>query len=275
MSYADVNGLSLYYEEHGDGEPLILLHGAFGTGEMFGPVLSELARNRRVITADLQGHGRTADIGRPLRFETMADDIAGLIGHLGLAQADVMGYSLGAGVAMRLAIQHPELVRRLIIVSQPCERDGCYPEVLAAFEHMGRQLAEPFMRTPLYQVYSRVAPNIEDFPVLLDKVGDALRQDYDWSAEIGSITAPVMLVYGDADSVIPAHIVEFYALLGGGLKDANWDGSARPASRLAILPGRIHTDISTAPELAAAVIPFLDAQTLVPPGPGAVPGPGS
>jgi pimeloyl-ACP methyl ester carboxylesterase len=265
MSYADVNDLSVYYEEHGDGDPLILLHGAFGCGELFGPVLPELAKNRRVITVDLQGHGRTADIDRPLRAETLADDVAGVIRHLGLAQADVMGFSLGAGVALRVAIQHPGLVRRLVIVSQPARRNGWYPEILVAFEQMGRHLADSFRQTQMYEVYCRVAPDAGNFPVLLDKVGDAVRQDYDWSAEIPAITAPVMLVYGDADSVLPAHIVEFYALLGGGLKDASWDGSARAAARLAILPDRIHTDISTAPELAAAVIPFLDATTLIPP----------
>jgi len=273
MSYLDVNGLSLYYEEHGDGPgtPLILLHGGFGTGDMFGPVLTELAQGRRVITADLQGHGRTADIARPLRFETMADDIAGLIAHLGPARADVMGYSLGGGTALRVAIQHPDLVRRLVIVSQAHKRDAWYPEVRANFDQMGRQLAGMFMQSPIYTAYEKVAPRVEDFPVLMDKVGELTRQDYDWSADVAGITAPAMLVFGDADSVSPAHIAEFYALLGGGQRDGNWDGSARPAARLAVLPSRIHTDMFAAPELAAAVISFLDTTTLVPP-PAGMPG---
>ncbi len=269
MSYADVNGLSLYYEEHGDGDsastPLVLLHGGLGTGDMFGPVLTELTKHRRVITPDLQGHGRTADVGRPLRFETMADDIAGLITHLGLRQADVMGYSLGGGTALRLAIQHPDLVRRLVIVSQPAKRDGWYPEVRANFDQMGRHLAEPFKQSPMYAAYDKIAPRVEDWPVLLDKLGELTRRDYDWTDSIPAISAPVMLVFGDADSVRPDHIVEFYRLVGGGLRDGNWDGSTRPAARLAILPGRIHTDMFAAPELAAAVIPFLDTATLVPP----------
>jgi len=267
MSYADVNGIWMYYEEHGSGQPLVLLHGGYGTGQMFAAILPSLARGRRVITVDLQGHGHTADVGRPLRFETMGDDIAALIGHLGLAQADVMGYSLGAGTALRTAIQHPELVRRLVIVSHPVRRDGWFPQSLAGFDQMGPAFAEAMRQSPLFEIYSQVAPRVEDWPVLVDKMGTLLRQDYDWSAEVAKITAPVMLVYGDADSVRPAHIAEFYALLGGGLQDANWDGSARPVARLAILPSHTHYDIFTSPDLLAAVIPFLDAASLEPPAP--------
>ena len=265
MSYADVNGICLYYEEHGSGQPLILLHGGYGSGEMFAAILPSLASRHRVITVDLQGHGRTADVDRPLRFQTMGDDIAALIRHLGLVQADVMGYSLGAGTALRTAIQHPALVRRLAIVSHPVRHDGWFPESLAGFDQMGPAFAEAMMQSPLYEVYSRVAPRVEDWPVLVDKMGTMLRQDYDWSPEIAKITAPVMLVYGDADSVRPAHIAEFYALLGGGLRDANWDGSARPVARLAILPGHTHYDIFLSPDLTSAVIPFLDAASLEPP----------
>ena len=268
MTYADVNGISLYYEEHGSGQPLILLHGGYGTGEMFAAIMPLLASGRRVITVDLQGHGRTADVDRPLRFETMGDDIAALIRHLSPStQADVMGYSLGAGTALRTAIQHPALVRRLVIVSHPVRRDGWFPQSLAGFDQMGPAFAEAMKQSPIYEVYSQVAPRVEDWPVLVDKMGTMLRQDYDWSPEIAKITAPVMLVYGDADSVRPSHIAEFYALLGGGLRDANWDGSARPVARLAILPGHTHYDIFFSPDLPNAVIPFLDAESLEPPAP--------
>jgi len=267
MSYADVNGISLYYEEHGSGQPLILLHGGYGTGEMFAAILPLLASGRQVITVNLQGHGRTADVDRPLRFQTMGDDIAALIRHLGLAQADVMGYSLGAGTALRTAIQHPALVRRLVVVSHPIRHDGWFPQSLAGFDQMGPAFAEAMRQSPLYEVYSRVAPRVEDWPVLVDKMGTMLRQDYDWSPEVAKITAPVMLVYGDADSVRPSHIAEFYALLGGGLRDANWDGSARPVARLAILPSHTHYDIFFSPDLINAVVPFLDAASLEPPAP--------
>lgn len=277
MTYAHVNGLALWYDEHGDadggGTPLVLLHGGLGSGDtwVFGPageadsVLARLARGRRVITADLQGHGRTADIARPLRYETMADDVAALIRHLGIPPADVMGYSLGGGTALRLAIQHPDLVRRLVVVSQPHKLDGWYPEVRAGFQAMGRDFAEPMKQSPIYQNYEKVAPRPEDWPLLLDKVGDAIRQPFDWSGEVAALAAPVMLVFGDADSVSPAQIAEFYSLVGGGQRDGNWDGSRRPAARLAILPGRIHTDMFLAPELGSTVTSFLDASVLVPP----------
>jgi pimeloyl-ACP methyl ester carboxylesterase len=273
MSYADVNGISLYYEEHGSGQPLILLHGGYATSETYAAILPSLASGRRVIAVDLQGHGRTADVDRPLSFQTMGDDIAALIRHLGLTpgaqgvQADVMGYSFGAGTALRTAIQHPDLVRRLVIVSHPVRHDGWFPQSLAGFDQMGPAFAEAMKQSPIYEAYARVAPRVEDWPVLVDKMGTLLRQDYDWSAEVAEITAPVMLVYGDADSVWPAHIAEFYALLGGGLRDANWDGSARPVARLAILPGHTHYDISFSPDLPHAVIPFLDAPSLDPPAP--------
>jgi pimeloyl-ACP methyl ester carboxylesterase len=267
MSYADVNGIGLYYEEHGSGQPLILLHGGLGMGEMFAPILPLLAKDRQVITVDLQAHGHTADVDRPLRFQTLADDIAGLIGHLGLAQADVMGYSFGGATALRTAIQHPQLVRRLVLVSQPFQRNGWYPESLAGMDQMSSQLAEPMKQSPMYQVYAQVAPRVQDWPVLLDKTGDLLRQDYDWSADIAKITAAVMLVFADADAIRPEHIVRFYQLLGGGLRDASWDGSGRPVTRLAILPGHTHYDLGMSPDLAAAVIPFLDASSLEPPAP--------
>jgi pimeloyl-ACP methyl ester carboxylesterase len=265
VSYADVNGLSLYYEEHGSGgHPLVLLHGGIAAGEMYGPILPALAAHRRVITVDLQAHGRTADIGRPLRYESMGDDIAALIGHLGLLQADVMGYSLGAGTAIRTAIQHPGAVRRLVVVSEPCRRDGWYPESLAGMDQLGPQTAEMMRQSPLYEVYARVAPRPADWPVLVGKAGELLRRDYDWTAEVAAITAPVMLAFADADAIRPAHIVEFYALLGGGLRDAGVDGSARAAARLAVLPGCTHYDIFSAPALPAAVTPFLDAPALQP-----------
>ena len=216
MSYADVNGLSLYYAEHGSGEPLVLLHGGFGSGEMFGPALAGLARHRRVIAVDLQAHGRTADAGRPLRFETMADDIAALIGHLGLIRSDLMGVSLGGGVALRTAIQHPEAVDRLVLVSVPFRRDGWFPEIGAAMRHFTPEHGKAMKRSPMYAAYARVAPRPGDWPVLHAKMGTLLSADYDWSAEVAGITAPTMLVYADSDSIWPAHMVEFFALLGTG-----------------------------------------------------------
>ncbi len=259
--YAPVNSLNMYYETHGGGagSPLVLLHGGVGASEMFGAVLPLLAAGRQVIAADLQAHGRTADIDRPLRFESMADDVAALIKHLGLASADVMGYSLGGGVALQTAIRHPELARRLVLVSTPFKRDGWYPEVLAGMGQMGPEAAEPMKQTPMYQAYAAVAPKPQDWPVLLTKLGKLLSQDYDWSQAVAAIKAPAMIVVGDADSVRTAHAVEFFALLGGGKADGGWDGSGMSSARLAILPGMTHYTIFSSPILASTVTPFLDA----------------
>jgi pimeloyl-ACP methyl ester carboxylesterase len=175
--YASVNGLNMYYELHGAGKPLsppagrplVLLHGGVGAIEMFGEVLPLLAAGRQVLAVDLQAHGRTADIDRPLSFELMADDIAALTKYLGLERADVMGYSLGGGAALQTAIRHPEVVRKLVLVSTPFKRDGWYPEIRAGMEQMGPQAAEPMKQTPMYQLYASIAPKPDDWPVLLTK----------------------------------------------------------------------------------------------------------
>ena len=258
-SYASVNGLNLYYEIHGAGELLILLHGGVGAIQMFGEVLSSLAQNRQVVAVDLQAHGRTADIDRPLSFELMVGDITALIKHLGIEEADVMGYSLGGGVALRTAIQHPEVVRKLVLVSTPFKRDGWYPEILAGMGQMGPQVAEPMKQTPMYQHYASIAPKPEDWPVLLTKLGELLRQDYNWSKDVAAIKAPTLIVVGDADSVRTAHAVAFFELLGGGKVDAGWDGSGMSNARLAILPATTHYNIYSSPQLSAVVAPFLDA----------------
>jgi len=252
--YAPVNGLNLYYEIRGTGEPLILLHGGVVGITMFGPNLAALAEKRRVIAVELQGHGHTADIDRPMGYEAMADDIAALIKHLKIERTDVMGYSLGGGVALQTAIRHPELVRKLVVVSAPFRRDGFYPEVLAAMAQMGPAAGEGMKQSPLAQLY----PNV-NWARLFTKLGDLLRKDYDWSKEVASIKSPTMIVFADADAIRPAHIIEFFGLLRGGQKDAGLDGSGRPVAQLAILPGLTHYNISSSPSLATAVTPFLEA----------------
>jgi pimeloyl-ACP methyl ester carboxylesterase len=256
--YADVNGIKLYYEVLGTGHPLILLHGGLGAIPMFGPNLPALAKGRQVIAVDLQGHGRTADIDRPLKPQLMADDIAALIKHLSLDRPDVMGYSLGGGVATFVAIRHPELVRKLVIVSTNFKRSAIYPEMLAQQEQVGPQAAEGMKQTPMYQLYASVAPRPEDFPRLLGKVGEMMKGDFDYSKEIAGIKATTMIVAGDSDMFPPSHAAEFFGLLGGGKRDGGWDGSGRPNARLAILPGMTHYAMGSAPALAATVIPFLD-----------------
>lgn len=256
--YAPVNGLQMYYEIHGAGEPMVLLHGGLGSTLMFGEVLPRLAQNRQVIAVDLQGHGRTADIDRPIRLEFMADDVAGLIRHLGFDKVDVVGYSMGGGVGLRIAIQHGEVVRKLVDISFPFSRSGWYPELLTSQKQVGAALTEAMKPTPMYQSYVAVAPNPENFPQLLDKIGESMRLDYDWSGEIEKLDMPILLVFADADMIPTAHIARFYELLGGGQRDAGWDGSLRPAAQLAILPGLTHYNIDMSPTLWSIVTQFLD-----------------
>jgi pimeloyl-ACP methyl ester carboxylesterase len=257
--YAPVNGLKLYYEVHGTGEPVILLHGGLGASGMFAGILPALSAKRQVIAADLQAHGRTADMDRPLTFAAMASDIAGLLKHLGIAKADVMGYSLGGGVAAHVAFAYPEAVRKLVIVSTAFSKDGWYPEINAGMSQIGAAAAEPMKQTPMYQMYASIAPRPQDWPVLLAKIGELLRKDYDWSKSVLAIKSPALLVFGDADAVRTAHVVQFFELLGGGKKDGGWDGSGISSARLAILPGATHYNIFSSPALAATTSAFLES----------------
>jgi pimeloyl-ACP methyl ester carboxylesterase len=252
--YAPVNGLKIYYEVQGSGDPLILLHGGVGASEMFDLILPTLAENRQIIAVHLQGHGRTADIDRPLSFELMADDISELIKHLGMIRADVMGYSLGGGVALQTAIRHPEMVRKLAIVSAPFKRDGFYPEVLENMAQMGPEAAKFMKESPLSQRYPGA-----DWESLFIKLGHLLRQDYDWEKDVAGIKSPMMIAFADADAVRAAHTMEFFILLGGGRQDAGMDGSKRPTARFAILPGVTHYNILSSPALASFITSFLDA----------------
>ena len=255
--YAAVNGLQLYYEMFGTGDPLVLLHGGFGVIAMFAKLIPVLAESRQVIVVELQGHGHTADIDRPFTFEGLADDVAALIVDLGLEQADVLGYSLGGGVAWQTAIRHPERVRRLVAVSAPIRQNGWYPDVLAGMASVSAESALGLMDSPMYQAYAAVAPRVEDWPTLAQKTHDLLVQDYDWSAAVAALPMPVQILIGDADSIDPAHAADIYRLLGGGGADT----LTRPRSKseLAILPGTTHYDIVERVELLRAIIPpFLD-----------------
>ena len=260
--YAEVNGINLYYESHGNGRPLILLHGGLGSGEMFGPVLPLLAERHQVVVADLQGHGRTADIDRPLDVRLMAGDIAALIDHLGLAQPDVVGYSLGGGVALQTAAKYPAKVRRLVMVSANLRPDAIYPEMRAQQGQVNAAAAEFMKETPMYQLYQRVAPRPEDFPRLLTKIGEAMAQDFDFTEEVRGLQMPALVVAADADMAPPSHYVEVFKLLGGGLRDGGWMGEGRPngGHALAILPGLTHYNIGNSPLLAAATLAFLAEQ---------------
>jgi pimeloyl-ACP methyl ester carboxylesterase len=261
-SYAEVNGINLYFETRGTGRPMILLHGGLGSGEMFGPTLPVLAEQHQVIAVDLQGHGRTADIDRPIDIRLMADDIAALIDHLRLDKPDVVGYSLGGGVALFTAVKYPDKVRRLVAASAHAWRDAIPPEMLAQQAQVNEAAAEFMKDTPMYQLYQQVAPRPEDFPQLLDKIGESMAQNYDYTEDVRSLQVPTLLVAADADMAPPSHYVEMFKLLDGGLRDGGWMGENRPKGghALAILPGLTHYNLATSPLFAAVTLDFLDNQ---------------
>jgi pimeloyl-ACP methyl ester carboxylesterase len=257
--YAPVNGTDVYWESRGGGgTPLVMVHGGYGLASMLGGVPDSLARDRQVVAIELRGHGHTRNLPRPFTYEEFGDDIAGVLKHLGFAQPDVLGYSLGGGAALRCAIQHPALVRKLVLISAPCRRTAWFPEILAAFDAMDASSLLPMMRqSPMYAAYTAVAPDPDGFPALIDKTGELQRRPYDWRDEVRDLPMPVLLAYGDADSIPPSHAAEFFALLRGGLRDAGWDGSGAAPSRLAILPGTTHYDIMDSPHLAPLIADFL------------------
>jgi pimeloyl-ACP methyl ester carboxylesterase len=256
----EANGVDYYYEIHGQGEPLLLLHGGLGSIDMFGPVLPILAEHREVVGVDLHGHGRTALGDRKIDMIDMGDDMATILDRLGYDQVDVMGYSLGGGVAFRLAVQHPGKVRRLAIVSASYSTDGLHPEMRPQPGALSGAMADAMKGTPMYESYMAVAPHPEDFPKLLDRIGESMSQTFDWSEDVAKLTMPVMLAFGDSDMFRPDHIVDFYRRLGGGLKDAGWQREHQSANRLAILPDLTHYDIFLDPDLARTVLPFLDGK---------------
>jgi len=260
--YAEVNGLNLYFETHGAGPPLILLHGGLASGETFGPTLAALAERHQVIVVDLQGHGRTADIDRPLDVRLMADDIAALIDHLGLERPDLVGYSFGGWVALHTAARHPAKVGRLVAASANLRPDAIYPEMRAQQAQVNAAAAEFMTETPMFQLYQRVAPRPEDFGRLLDKVGEAMAKDFDFTEEVRGLQVPTLIVAADADMAPPSHYVEVFELLDGGLRDGGWAGEGRPKGghALAILPGLTHYNLAISPLFAAVTLAFLDEQ---------------
>jgi pimeloyl-ACP methyl ester carboxylesterase len=256
--YAEVNGLTMYYEIHGSGGvPVVLLHGAYMSTGAMQPLLSDLTRSRQLIAVDLQGHGRTADVDRPLRYEQMADDVAALLEHLGITQADVVGYSMGGGVGLQLAIRHPERVRKLVAMSAGYRLDGMYPEVIAGIADI---TPEVFYNTPWYEEnYAAVAPRPADFPVLVEKLKRLDAEEFDWSREIETIAAPTLLVFGDSDVLRPEHMVELFRLLGGGVPG---DLTGLPKARLAVLPGTTHVTVMNRIDwLLPMITEFLDEPT--------------
>jgi len=254
--YASVNGLEMYYEIHGAGRPLVLLHGALMTIDTtFGEVLSTFATGRQVIAVEQQGHGRTADIDRPLTYEQMADDTAALLRQLEVEEADVFGYSMGGNIALQLAIRHPDLVRKIVVAGSNYHPDGTYPELLAA---LNASTPEDFAGSQWHEAYARVAPDPEHWPTLVGKVLELERGFAGWQDEaLRSIAAPAQVIIGDADIVRPEHAVQMFRLLGGGVAG---DLVGLPHSQLAVLPGTTHeTLVDRADWLVSMIEAYLDA----------------
>ena len=255
--YVSVNGLDMYYEIHGEGQPLVLLHGAFSAiGSSFGNMIPGLAKRRQVIGFDLQGHGRTADIDRPLTVEGMADDVAAALSELGIEQADILGYSNGGSVALHFATRHPQRVRKLVLMSISYSLSGIHPGLM---EGMGEMKPEMMHGSPWHNEYMRIAPRPQDFNRLFEKKTEMDRQLKDFSEEtIRGISAPTLLMIGDSDLIRPEHAVEFFRLLGGGVFGDMPPGL--PNSQLAILPGTSHVGmVDRADWLVPMINEFLDA----------------
>jgi len=255
--YLPVNGLQMYFEIHGTGQPLVLLHGAFSAiGTSFGQMLPGLAQGRQVVAVELQGHGRTADIDRPMTLEVMAEDVATAIDQLGIEPADIFGYSTGAAVALQLVIRHPAAVRKLVLASVTYTLDGVHPGLM---EGLGEMTPEMMHGSPWHEEYVRIAPRPEDFPTLFAKKTQMDQQIKDLPVEaIRAITAPALLIIGDSDLVRPEHAIEMFRLLGGGVFGDTPAGL--PDSQLAILPGTSHVSLVNRSELLVPMITsFLDA----------------
>lgn len=260
MPYESIDGLEMYYELHGEGAPLVLLHGAYMTIEQMEPLLSGLATTRQVIAVEQQGHGRTADVDRPITYEQMADDTAALVRRLGHDAADVLGYSMGGGVALQMAIRHPEVVRRLVVASATFASDGMPAEALAMFPSISPEM---FAGSPIEEAYKNTAPDPDAFPTLVAKLKELDTTPFAWPEEaVAGIRAPTLIVLGDSDGVRLEHAVELFKLRGGGVMG---DLSGLPESQLAVLPGTTHFIppgsglLDRSDWLLAMIPPFLDA----------------
>jgi pimeloyl-ACP methyl ester carboxylesterase len=255
--------LQVYYEIYGKGEPIVVLAGGFGGTPSMAMTIEPLSRHRQVIGIELEGHAHTALRKTPMSHERDGDDVAAVLRHLKIAKADVAGYSHGGDAAIRMAIQHPEMVRNLIVISTAAARDGWYPDVLEAMSAVSSAQADMMMKSPMYtQWYKPVAPHPEQFPQLADRMGELMRKDYDWRPEIAKLRMPTLLLFADHDAVSMKHIAEFFALFDGGVRDAGW--SDRPTyahARLAIVPGYTHFNFGMGPDIARVIEAYLEQPT--------------
>ncbi|MFO0848978.1 MAG: alpha/beta fold hydrolase [Gemmataceae bacterium] len=255
--YAPVNGVKMYYEVHGSGEPVVLLHGAFMTiTNNWAGWIDELAKTRKVIAVELQGHGRTADIPRDITAENLADDVAALLGQLEIPRADLIGYSMGGGVAMQCAIRHPDKVRKVVVISSMIRRDGMVKDAIDAIPKL---TADAFKGSPVEAEYKRLSPTPDDFPKFVRRIVAAASNGHDIGADkLKATAAPMFFIHGDADGVRLEHVAEMFRLKGG---ETHGDMKPRSASRLAVLPDTTHvTLMQRMSVIVPMVTDFLDAK---------------
>lgn len=252
----NINGMQMYYEVTGEGEPLVVLHGAYMNIPSMGAIIPKLAETYRVYALEFQGHGRTTDIDRPITYMNLADDVAAFMDAVGLASADVFGYSMGAAAGLQLAIRHPAKVRKLVAASVAFDAKGWQPAFIAFLPQMTPDM---LMGMPFVDEYRRLAPNPDGFRALAEKLIALEHEPMAWEAEVKALKTPVLLIAGDGDVVTLEHTVEMFRLLGGGVMGDM--GQPLPASRLAILPATSHTAVITQVELLHGLIaPFLKGE---------------
>ena len=253
--YADVNGLKMYYEVYGSGKPIVLIHGSFMTIPLnWSKIIPLLAKGRKVIVTEMQGHGRTKDISREFSYEGMADDVSGLLKHLKIESADILGYSMGGGVAFQVAIRHPKQVRRLVVLSGTYSHDGWWPDVEAMFSTMN---ADMLKGSSIEKQYNSLGNDPAQFPEFIKKVISIDLKPYDWSKDVKNIQVPIFMAIGDADGIQYEHILELFRAKGGGKMG---DIHGLPKSRLAIIPGTTHVGMMSRTDwLIPMITDFLDS----------------
>lgn len=249
--YAPVNGLKMYYEVHGSGDPVVLLHGSFMTiTNNWTQWISELSKTRKVIAIEMQGHGRTADIDREFSYEILADDVAALLDHLKIPSADLIGYSMGGGVAMQCAIRQPEKVRKVVSISARFRQDGFVKEGLDAISKLTPEL---FAGSPIEAEYKKLSPTPDEFPNFVKRVIAMALKPFDFGADkLKATKAPMFFIHGDADGVRLEHISEMFRLKGDEIFG---DMRPRSESRLAILPNTTHVTLM---ERMSVIVPMVN-----------------
>lgn len=253
--YSDVNGLKMYYEVYGEGKPIVLLHGSYMTIPLnWSEMIPALSKNRKVIVMELQGHGRTRDTSREISYEGMADDVSGLLEHLKIDSSDVLGYSMGGGVAFQMAVRHPEQVRRLVVLSGSYTHDGWWADVEAMYSSIN---ADMFKGSPIEKQYDSLGNDPAHFPAFVKKVISIDLKPYDWSKDVKNIKAPLLMAIGDADGIRYEHALELFRAKGGGKMG---DIHGLPQSRLAIIPGTTHIGMMQRTDwLVPMINDFLDS----------------